>query len=115
MGVISSKLPEIINDLVDVSSRAIAAELDLEEQKALQLGEMIAQHFCDMYGGCQIYIPVGFVLKLSQRDRQIFAEFNGKNHSELAKKWGCSERTIYGVIRRVRAQGFSPDQIELLP
>lgn len=109
MGVISSKLPEIINDLVDVSAQAIVSELELEEQKATQLGELIAQHFCDLYGGCQIYIPVGFVLKLSQRDRQIFTEFDGKNHSELAKKWGCSERAIYGVIRRVRARGFSPD------
>ncbi|MDN5451260.1 MAG: DNA-binding protein, partial [Enterobacterales bacterium] len=39
-----------------------------------------------------------------QRDLQIFSEFNGRNHSELAKKYSVSLQWIYKIVKAVRKE-----------
>ncbi|MBE8614120.1 DNA-binding protein, partial [Morganella morganii] len=41
---------------------------------------------------------------VSQRDREIFNEFDGRNHHELARKFGVSLQWIYSVVKRVRKE-----------
>ncbi|MCN2537284.1 DNA-binding protein, partial [Escherichia coli] len=48
--------------------------------------------------------PMGMVWKVSQRDREIFREFNGRNHHELARKFGVSLQWVYSVVKRVRKE-----------
>ena len=56
------------------------------------------------WGGQNVYFPMGMVWKVSQRDREIFLEFDGRNHHELARKFGVSLQWIYSVVKRVRKE-----------
>ncbi|MEN1655852.1 Mor transcription activator family protein, partial [Pseudomonas aeruginosa] len=60
-----------------------------------------------------VYFPMGMVWKVSQRDREIFREFNGRNHHELARKFGVSLQWVYSVVKRVRKEEISRLQGQL--
>ncbi|WP_330166238.1 Mor transcription activator family protein, partial [Escherichia coli] len=64
-------------------------------------------------GGQNVYFPMGMVWKVSQRDREIFREFNGRNHHELARKFGVSLQWVYSVVKRVRKEEISRLQGQL--
>ncbi|VGM96507.1 Uncharacterized conserved protein [uncultured Avibacterium sp.] len=60
------------------------------------------KEFCMLYGGISVYIPLLKVERDSARCRLIAKEFNGKNHLELAKKYGVTIQTIYKTLERAR-------------
>ncbi|HEL5982467.1 TPA: DNA-binding protein, partial [Escherichia coli] len=45
--------------------------------------------------------------------REIFREFNGRNHHELARKFGVSLQWVYSVVKRVRKEEISRLQGQL--
>jgi len=49
---------------------------------------------CKDYGGLQIYIP----LQSRYIKEKIRREFDGRNHRQLAKKYGLSMRQIYRIL-----------------
>lgn len=51
-----------------------------------------------------LLLPLELVWKVSLRDREIFNEFNGKNHHDLARKFGVSIQWIYSVVKRIRKE-----------
>jgi Mor family transcriptional regulator len=55
----------------------------------------------EIYGGDQPYIPKDDE-RLDKRDWDIWEEFNGTNHSQLAKKHGLTERQVYNRIAIIR-------------
>lgn len=74
-------------------------------QKAISIAEKMRQH----WKGQALYIPSGANAKTRNRDQQIIAEFNGRNHAELAQKHGISAMRIRQILWRYvdeqRAQG----------
>ena len=40
----------------------------------------------------------GQLKQMRARNRRIVEEFDGENHTQLAAKWGLSERTIYRIV-----------------
>lgn len=68
---------------------------------ALQLTEGLRAEI----GGSQPYLSKGVGFELSQRDRQILAEFTGHNQDELAKKYDLTPRQIYAILAvRIREE-----------
>lgn len=49
-------------------------------------------------GGLQTYHSKGVRYELSLRDRQILAEFTGRNQEALAKKHGLTPRQMYNIL-----------------
>lgn len=49
-------------------------------------------------GGSQPYLPQGRAYELSVRDRNIAAEFNGRNFHQLARKHHLSERRLRQIL-----------------
>ena len=76
---------------------------------ALQSAERLRQHF----GGERIYIPTGLALLLTERDRQIWREFTGRNTLALAKKFKLTPRRIDAIIARVRQEEFESRQMRM--
>ena len=78
-------------------SRELTVEL-LENEQWRRIAETIgAENFCrlaDILGGETVYIPKTESLVRPVRDAHIKAEFNGFNHSELAKKYNVTERWV---------------------
>jgi Mor family transcriptional regulator len=58
------------------------------------------------FRGSSLYVPKQFPpgsACRSERDAAIMKEFTGRNHRELARKYGISEVMIYRIVRKHRA------------
>ncbi|MDF0606666.1 DNA-binding protein [Neisseriaceae bacterium TC5R-5] len=105
-----SKGPELLVDLAQHVAVILAESLGLDEVKAEQVGRDIANRMAAHWGGQNIYFPMGLSYKLSQRDRQIYDEFNGTNHSDLARKYGVSLQWVYKIVKAVRQEEIARRQ-----
>lgn len=56
------------------------------------------QQLIEKYGGRKIYIPKPGLLERIVTDYKIRNEYNGKNISELSRKYGLTRRTIYKIL-----------------
>ncbi|WP_197329555.1 Mor transcription activator family protein [Ralstonia syzygii] len=99
-----SKGPELLVDLAQHAAAALVELGAIDRDKADQLGREIADRMATHWGGQNIYFPMGLSLKLSQRDQRIYDEFNGTNHSDLARKYGVSLQWIYKIVKAVRQE-----------
>ncbi|MGP8432011.1 Mor transcription activator family protein [Paraburkholderia fungorum] len=55
-------------------------------------------------GGSAFYLSRGRSYVLTQREEQIWREFDGKNYYQLAKKHGLSETRIRTIVKRGKAR-----------
>lgn len=95
--------PEILEDL----RTFLIAELQsmgLVDQDCERITLAVAERIRTYWGGQQIYIPKGRLFKLSNRDEDIEAEFNGTNKRELRKRYNITARHLYRIVDRVRAE-----------
>lgn len=95
--------PELLQDLADQAGLKMI-ELGIDPEKAADIGFAVAEHIREHWGGQPIYIPRGAQYVFEQRDLDIFEEFNGHNHAELARKHDRSVMRIYQIIKAVRAE-----------
>ena len=101
--------------LSQVASHAaeMAREHGISDEISEQVGAAVADRLAECWGGSVISIPKDLRYRVSLRDRQIFQEFNGRNHHELSRKYGISENCIYRIIRRMTAQHIDHNQRSL--
>lgn len=52
----------------------------------------------DYLGGKMFILPRGDSLRLALRDKQIWSEFDGRNHEVLAARYGLTLQQIYRVL-----------------
>ncbi|MCF2829803.1 MULTISPECIES: Mor transcription activator family protein [unclassified Pseudoalteromonas] len=71
----------------------------LGEDEAAKLGLDVVDTVRTTFGGEYVYVCKGRKLDAMLKSNQIWAEFRGNNHRELAKKFGCSVQWVYTVIR----------------
>ena len=69
-----------------------------EDAHRIALSLLLAQ--ANYGGGRMYYMPKGDRLKQAVRDRQIYREFNGRNHDELGKRYGLTVQRIYEIVKR---------------
>jgi Mor family transcriptional regulator len=110
-----SKGPELLVDLAENVAQGLIELLKVDSEVAEHAGREIANRMAAHWGGQNIYFPMGLTYKLSQRDHQIFEEFNGQNHSELARKYGVSLQWIYKIVKAVRQEEIAKRQGALFP
>ncbi len=110
-----SKGPELLLDLAQHTAAALAELLQIDQELAEHAGKEIANRMAAHWGGQNIYFPMGLTYKLSQRDQQIFDDFNGQNHSDLARKYGVSLQWIYKIVKAVRQEELARRQGALFP
>lgn len=117
--VFEEKAPEILADLAKHIEteliEKVAANDDCWHEKAKQISVEIAHKIAHAWGGEVIYIPRNLVLILSERDRQIWREFNGSNHRELARKYDVSMAWIYQIVKKMRKEEIARRQIAMFP
>ncbi len=97
------KAPEFLADLFQYTSD-IAQSQGLCDEAADRLADLLVERVAEEWGGLPIYIGKGTYMKLSRRDLGIYREFNGKNHQELAHRYGVSKVWVYAIIRRVKRE-----------
>lgn len=63
----------------------------------------VTQRLFNYFGGqVAAFKPAPFLAELDRRDELLFAEFNGRNHAELSKKYSLSTQGCYKALARYR-------------
>ncbi|KFK92789.1 MULTISPECIES: Mor transcription activator family protein [unclassified Serratia (in: enterobacteria)] len=99
-----SKGPELLVELAQHTAKIIREIIDIDPALAEQIGEAVANRMMQVWGGQNVYFPMGMIWKLGVRDREIFNAFNGRNHQELASQFHVSVQWIYSVVKRVKKE-----------
>ncbi|MCO1335328.1 hypothetical protein MO867_13400 [Microbulbifer sp. OS29] len=103
-----SRRHELLEE-IHAHAREVLTQHGVDSDIADQAGCAIADHLATTWGGQIVTVPKDYHYRVASRDAQIYEEFNGRNHSQLARKYGMTVRGIYKVISRVRAKG-DPNQ-----
>lgn len=105
-----SKAPELLTDLSEQVSHALVELLKQDKERADQVGREVAERIASHWGGQNIYVPMGQSIRLSRRDLQVYNDFNGSNHSDLARKYSISLVWVYKIIKAVRKEEIAKRQ-----
>jgi Mor family transcriptional regulator len=108
-----SKGPELLTDLTEHIAVALVELVSMEADAARHVAQEVSDRMAAHWGGQNLYFPMGLSVKLSRRDRQIYEEFNGTNHSELARKHGVSLQWIYKIVKAVRKDEIARRQVDM--
>lgn len=93
--------PEVLAELAEL----IFARLkDRRVAEAEDIARILAEDVRRRWGGGLIYIPKGDRHLRDRRDAEIWREFNGRNHAELARRHGLGVAAIYDILERERAR-----------
>lgn len=108
----NNRYPEILSDLA-ARAEEVLADAGLNRADAERLGRSIADRVGRDWVGQQVYFCKG--MTLVERDREIYEQFDGTNYGRLAVRHNLTERQIYNIIARVRAEHVRKNQIPLFP
>lgn len=110
-----TRVPELVADL---EAQAIACLMEnvptLDGQTATIISKKLSQHLSCNWGGQLIYFPKNQGGELDERDKQIYAEFDGKNHQELVRKYNLAVQRIYKIVKAAAAHEMANRQGSLL-
>lgn len=82
----------------------IIEALGCDEDLAAQVAHGIADRLAKAWGGSMLYVAKQHKLGICDRDWQIYQAFNGRNHHELAKRFGLSLPYIYKILANFKKQ-----------
>ncbi|HHJ80127.1 MAG TPA: DNA-binding protein [Candidatus Tenderia electrophaga] len=108
-----SKGPELLVDLIDKTAAVLVEKAGLDPDTAHLCAEAVAHRMRQSWGGQQVYFPKGHAVDISERDMQLFREFDGRNQRDLAKKYGMSLQWVYQRIKAVQAAETARRQANL--
>ncbi len=69
-----------------------------------RLGRAVAERLGREFAGQRLEIPSLSAQQRVWRDERILLEFNGRNHRELARKWGLTVRRVRQLLERKGAR-----------
>lgn len=82
-----------------------------------EAAEGIADHVIDQvratFGGEPLYIPKGIGMDAVLKHHEIYRQFNGHNHHELARLHNVSVQWVYYIVRTIGRQMRRRDQPDL--
>lgn len=93
---------ELIRDMADKVAMRCTQEVQLQDEAAKQVGEIVSNLIIEEWGGQNIYVPLNIAYKREKRDAMILEEFTGDNVSELARKYNLSVQAVYRIIKKER-------------
>lgn len=97
-----AKWPANLAALVDVL-HATLRDRGHDDDAALADAEACAVAVAEYQGGRNYYLPTGERLKTFVRDRAIYLACNGRNKSEIALRYGLTERRVEQIVAEQRA------------
>jgi Mor family transcriptional regulator len=104
--------PELLADLGDQVAIKLG-QLGVGQEKALEIGWHVAEHVRTHWSGGSLYVPKGANYELSARDLEIYRQFNGRNHGDLARQYRLTDMRIYQIVKAARAAQVENNQGKL--
>lgn len=87
----------VLEEITDCLRRRLQGEIDTERLDTLVSG--IANDISNQIGGKEVYINKRPRSEYARRNAEIRGEFNGRNHNDLAARYGVSKRQIYRLLK----------------
>ena len=104
------KRAEFIDAFEQTICSATQRAIGLDGAAATAAAQQIAEEVIREFRGQMIYVPVRRHHGRKADHGQVYAEFNGSNHQELATKFGYSVQHIYRLIKSIQRQPEKPKQ-----
>ena len=98
-----SQGPELLQDL-QLRLSAALQEYGFSPNAASSAASQIVREMAHAWGGLNVYFPKGSYFKAQERDLQIYNDFTGANHGELAKKYDVTVQYVYKAVAHCRAE-----------
>jgi len=99
----------MLRDLGEMLDRELRG-IGIEPARATAIAETLAEHTRDMYGGQINYWAKGERYENAVRRQQMWADFNGTNYDDLARKFGMSMQQAYKEIAKARRENSARTQ-----
>lgn len=112
--ILDDKYPEVPATLARLADEILTTN-GIDPQKAGVLAMRIAEAARHEFGGTTPYWPKSYNPQLLERDKALYARFNGRNYHELAKSSGLCEMRIRQIIERFRAADRATRQQDFFP
>jgi len=106
----SSTAGELLQTLADHVAQSAKETLNISPELAEAHGNEVAMQMAAIWGGQQLYMPKGIHVQASKLHQQIFEEWTGRNHREIARKHNLSLAFVYKVVKRMRLAVVARDQ-----
>lgn len=104
--------PELLRDLASVVSRELRA-IGIEAEYSDAVACTVAEHVREHFGGVPQYWPKGADHQRVRRRRQMWLDFTGDNHAELARKYGMCLQQVYKTLAIARAEHLRRTQHDM--
>ncbi|WP_140919155.1 Mor transcription activator family protein [Limnobaculum xujianqingii] len=111
--IFRSKGPELLISLADLINHIAKEMLNLSDTQVQALSQEVALQVAQAWGGQLVYMPQGAQLETAKTHLEIFEAFNGKNHADVARKFGISLQSVYRIVKRVRKETLTKMQGDL--
>lgn len=109
----SSTAGDLLQALADHVTKSAKETLAVSDEAAEAHGVEVAMQMAAVWGGQLLYIPKGIHLQASKLHQQIFDEWTGRNHREIAMKHGVSLAFVYKIVKRMRLAVIARNQGDL--
>lgn len=104
LGKQSKQGKALLLDLRDLACSLLKSLKTVDEASASQISNELMYQVSQHWGGQSIYIIKDDTFQAEERDMEIYKEFNGYNHTELARKYDLTEIYIYRILKRMHEQ-----------
>lgn len=92
---------ELLADLAEQSARFLSEKHGIDQDVAADIGNSLADFFCDHWHGQSIYMVSDAAFKLSKRDLEIYRRMERGNAMEISRELGISYVRVYQIYKRV--------------
>lgn len=97
-----AKKSDKMQNIQDGITANLIKELTMTPEQAQAAAHVAVLTLVEQWQGDVLYVPKGFAITIEKRDWDIWHEFTGANHAELAKKYDMTVRQIYKRIEVIR-------------
>lgn len=101
--------PELLVDLMEKAAHLLKAKGGLSQEKSDELAVALTNVMAESWGGSTIYFPKGTwnrnplrCFHLSNRDWNIYDEYNGRNRHDLCARHSISSQRLYQILAACR-------------
>lgn len=98
----SAQMYEFGATLMGAIQGALVDVQGMPKDEADYVAYEVLRRVMETCGGSYVYVPKGFTLGAHEREQAMWAEYDGRNIHELAKKYKVGVIHAYAIIRRAR-------------
>lgn len=107
-----SRGSEFLGTVATACAKALREVVGMDAEQAEAVADEVCAAVVASHGGGPTYIGIEYLPKIRGIHRRIWAEFNGHNHAELAKRHGYTLVHVYRIIKRMRQEEVGRRQLD---